>query len=84
MLLAHFLCQFYFSATCVYQPAELHQSLYGNEAKNLLPLSKLISNYHHFRIARLFGGQGDVNTQNEAQETTFFTGGIGVSLLTPS
>ncbi|HEY9768574.1 MAG TPA: fatty acid desaturase [Coleofasciculaceae cyanobacterium] len=66
-----------------YRLPELHQSLYGNEAKNLLPLSKLISNYHHFRIARLFGGQGDINTQNEAQETTFFTGGIGVSLLTP-
>ena len=64
-----------------YRLPELHQSLYGNETKNLLPLSQLVSNYHRFRIARLFGGQGDVEVENT--EITAFTGGIGVSLLTP-
>ncbi|WP_036483800.1 fatty acid desaturase [Myxosarcina sp. GI1] len=64
-----------------YRLPELHQSLYGDEAKNLLPLPQLISNYHRFRIARLFGGQGDVDAEN--RETEAFTGGIGVSLLTP-
>ncbi len=65
-----------------YRLPELHQSLYGSEAKNLLPLSQLIGNYHRFRIARLFGGQGDVDVENDDKVTTF-TGGIGVSLLTP-
>ena len=64
-----------------YRLPELHQSLYGDEAKNLLPLPKLIGNYHRFRLDRLFGGQGDV-LDNAGVET--FTGGIGVSLLTPS
>lgn len=66
-----------------YRLPELHQSLYGDEAKNLLPLSKLISNYHRFRIARLSGDQGDVNTENKRNAIASFTGGIGVSLLTP-
>ena len=64
-----------------YRLPELHQSLYGEETKNLLPLPQLVSNYHRFRIARLFGGQGDVEPENAG--ITAFTGGIGVSLLTP-
>ncbi|MEL6579812.1 MAG: fatty acid desaturase [Cyanobacteria bacterium J06621_12] len=65
-----------------YRLPELHQSLYGDEAQNLLPLSTLIFNYHRFRLDRLFGGQGDVDIANAGVEA--FTGGIGVSLLTPS
>ena len=64
-----------------YRLPELHQNLYGHEAKNLLPLSELIGNYHRFRITRLFGGQGDVDSNTQAIAS--FTGGIGVSLLTP-
>lgn len=66
-----------------YRLPELHQKLYGNEAKNLLPLSRLINNYHRFRIARLSGSQGNVDTENERNAIASFTGGIGVSLLTP-
>lgn len=62
-----------------YQLPELHGKLYGTESQNLLPLPQLISNYHHFRLQRLFGGQGDV----EKDDIMAFTGGIGVSLLTP-
>lgn len=65
-----------------YRLPELHQSLYGDESKNLLPLPKLIGNYHRFRLSRLFGGQGDVDLENAG--VAAFTGGIGVSLLTPS
>ncbi len=65
-----------------YRLPELHQSLYGDEPKNILPLSQLIVNYHRFRLDRLFDGQGDVDVDNA--EVTAFTGGIGVSLLTPS
>jgi fatty acid desaturase len=64
-----------------YKLPELHEKLYGNELENLLPLLQLIANYHQFRLDRLFGGQGEV-----AEDTTriaTFTGGIGVSFLTP-
>lgn len=66
-----------------YELPQLHEKLYGNEAKNLLPLPQLITNYHRFRIERLFGGQGEVAIQTEAPQITDFTGGIGVSFLTP-
>ncbi|MEL6930945.1 MAG: fatty acid desaturase [Cyanobacteria bacterium J06600_6] len=65
-----------------YRLPELHQSLYGEQTKNMLPLSTLIANYHRFRLERLFGGQGDVDLENAG--IAAFTGGIGVSLLTPS
>ncbi len=64
-----------------YKLSELHERLYGNELKNLLPLPQLISNYHQFRLDRLFGGQGEVT--EDATEIAAFTGGIGVSFLTP-
>jgi fatty acid desaturase len=63
-----------------YDLPQLHEKLYGKDAKNLLPLPQLISNYHRFRLDRLFGGQGKVE---DILETTAFTGGIGVSFLTP-
>jgi fatty acid desaturase len=62
-----------------YNLPKLHEKLYGTEAHNLLPLPQLIANYHHFRLERLFGGQGDVDKVDIAA----FIGGIGVSLLTP-
>ncbi len=64
-----------------YKLPELHEKLYGNELKNLLPLPQLIANYHHFRLDRLFGGQGEVT--EDTTEIAAFTGGIGVSFLTP-
>lgn len=38
-----------------YELPQLHESLYGKEAKNLLPLPALIGNYHQFRLERLLG-----------------------------
>jgi fatty acid desaturase len=63
-----------------YDLPQFHEKLYGKDAKNLLPLPQLVFNYHRFRLDRLFGGQGEVET---IEETTAFTGGIGVSFLTP-
>jgi fatty acid desaturase len=60
----------------------LHAKLYGNRGRELLPLSQLVTNYHRFRIDRLFSGQGDAMRDGELQLNTF-TGGVGVSLLTP-
>ncbi len=60
----------------------LHSKLYHHQDRQLLPLPKLIHNYHRFRLARLFSGQGDAMQDGELRLDTF-TGGIGVSLLTP-
>ncbi|MEO0535741.1 MAG: fatty acid desaturase [Cyanobacteria bacterium P01_A01_bin.123] len=64
-----------------YRLPQLHQTLYGDRALALLPLPQLIDNYHQFRLERLFGGQGVVD--DEVKELAAFTGGIGVSFLTP-
>ena len=61
-----------------YKLPQLHNSLYGEEAKNILLLPKMAGNYHRFRVARLLGiEQGDVSSLND------FAGAIGISLLTP-
>ncbi|MEO0456909.1 MAG: fatty acid desaturase [Cyanobacteria bacterium P01_A01_bin.114] len=64
-----------------YKLPQLNQRLHGNDPKMLLPLPQLIGNYHQFRFDRLFGGQGAVDDQ--VTELAAFTGGIGVSFLTP-
>jgi fatty acid desaturase len=64
-----------------YRLPQLHQSLYGENDKALLPLPQLIGNYHRFRLDRLFGGQGVMT--DESNFLSDFTGGIGVSFLTP-
>jgi fatty acid desaturase len=61
---------------------ELHDKLYGERNQSLLPLPLLISNYHRFRLLRLFTGQGAMNTEGERLLDSF-TGGVAVSLLTP-
>lgn len=62
----------------------LHNRLYGEQTKQLLPLPQLIGNYHRFRLQRLFSGQGDVKLLESAQvNLESFTGGVAVSLLTP-
>lgn len=60
----------------------LHAKLYGNKGRELLPLPKLVLNYHRFRIDRLFLGQGDA-IEDGVLRIDHFTGGVGVSLLTP-
>ncbi|XGV98617.1 MAG: fatty acid desaturase [Leptolyngbya sp. BL-A-14] len=60
----------------------LHQKLYGKVGGGLLPLSQLVSNYHRFRLQRLFAGQGDMNEEGQLNLEAF-TGGVGVSFLTP-
>jgi fatty acid desaturase len=60
----------------------LHAKLYDPSDPRLLPLSQPISNYHRFRIDRLFSGQGEINVNGELNLDTFM-GGVAVSLLTP-
>ncbi|MDX2215566.1 MAG: fatty acid desaturase [Oculatellaceae cyanobacterium bins.114] len=61
---------------------ELHQKLYSDQGGGLLPLPQLVSNYHRFRLYRLFSGQGDATLDDNAVSSPF-TGGVGVSFLTP-
>lgn len=66
-----------------YRLPDLHHRLYGEESKCLLPLPWLVMNYHGFRLKRLVGGQG-ASPQNQTEGfLSGFTGGIGVSFLTP-
>jgi fatty acid desaturase len=68
-----------------YRLPALHRSLYGEEPKALLPLHQVMGNYHRFRCDRLTGGQGAVadGEATGANGLEAFTGGIGVSFLTP-
>ncbi len=61
---------------------ELHQKLYSEKGGGLLPLPQLVSNYHRFRLYRLFSGQGEATLEGEATLDSF-TGGVAVSFLTP-
>jgi fatty acid desaturase len=66
-----------------YELPELHAKLYtGNDGGGLLPLPQLMSNYHRFRIKRMFAGQGKSDESGGVQLDSF-VGAIGVSLLTP-
>ena len=61
---------------------ELHQKLYSEKGGGLLPLPRLVRNYHCFRLYRLFSGQGEATLEGEATLNSF-TGGVAVSFLTP-
>jgi fatty acid desaturase len=62
---------------------QLHTKLYeGKTGGGLLPLPQLVSNYHRFRIQRMFAGQGELDETGVIQLDNF-VGAIGVSLLTP-
>lgn len=62
---------------------QLHATLYGQPAPNVLPLTTLVRNYHHFRLQRLCSGQGESHPDVEGSALDSFTGGIAVSFLTP-
>lgn len=67
-----------------YQLPQLHRELYGEKQQNVLPLNTLIGNYHRFRLQRLFDGQGEQSDEpTKMLAVEEFTGGIGVSFLTP-
>lgn len=61
---------------------QLHAKLYPHQGRELLPLPRLISNYHRYRLDRLFAGQGEAIV-NGKLILDAFTGGVAVSLLTP-
>lgn len=60
---------------------ELDQKLYGDTYRQRVTLPQLVSNYHQFRIRRIFIGQGEVTDQEQGINIEQFYGGIGVSFL---
>jgi fatty acid desaturase len=62
---------------------QLHRTLYGQPAKNVMSLPRLMWNYHKFRLVRLCSGQGEVDAAITNPGLESFTGAVGVSFLTP-
>jgi fatty acid desaturase len=60
---------------------QLHQQVFKEQPGGIMPLPQLVSNYHRYRISRLFSGQGEAVLEGDALDA--FTGGIAVSFLTP-
>jgi fatty acid desaturase len=64
-----------------YSLPELDQALYQGGEVQYVTLPQLLGNYHRFRLARIFNGQGQaVDPQGNLQLETFY-GGIEVSFL---
>ncbi len=60
---------------------QLDAELYPVGNRQHIPLGQLVSNYHKFRIARLFTGQGTVGEREHGLAIDEFVGGVGVSFL---
>ncbi|MHC0068483.1 hypothetical protein ACWATR_37400, partial [Nostoc sp. UIC 10890] len=57
------------------------RNLFAGQQTHHLTLSQLLKNYHRFRIARLFLGQGTAVDEQDNLELNNFYGAIGVSFL---
>ncbi|HHP7244564.1 MAG TPA: fatty acid desaturase [Elainellaceae cyanobacterium] len=60
---------------------QLDAELYPAGYRQHVMLDRLVANYHRYRIARLFRGQGQVVDTDEGVVLDDFVGGIGVSFL---
>ncbi|MGJ3248281.1 MAG: fatty acid desaturase [Elainellaceae cyanobacterium] len=60
---------------------QLDAELYPAGYRQHITLDRLVANYHTYRIARLFRGQGQVVDTDEGVVLNDFVGGIGVSFL---
>ncbi len=60
---------------------QLDAELYPTGYRQHIPLGRLVSNYHKFRITRLFAGQGRVVDREHGLDLDQFVGGVGVSFL---
>lgn len=64
-----------------YALPELDRALFTGSEVQYIPLWQLLSNYHRFRITRIFAGQGEaVNPEGKPTPDQFY-GAIGVSFL---
>ncbi|MBU2734133.1 fatty acid desaturase [Acidithiobacillus ferridurans] len=64
-----------------YRLPSLHYELYGNDSGNIIPMSRLISVFHKYRVKRILSdGAGKVTSG--LYKADGFYGAIGVSFLT--
>ncbi len=64
-----------------YSLPELDQALFSGQEPHYIPLTRLIGNYHRYRVSRLFSGQGTAVTPDGAPSLDTFYGAIEVSFL---
>lgn len=60
---------------------ELDQQLYAGTEVHYIPLMQLLSNYHRFRVSRIFSGQGRAVDGDRHPTPDTFYGAVGVSFL---
>lgn len=65
-----------------YRLPQLDAQLYNRDYRQYVTLPRLVQNYHRYRIARLFEGQGEVvDTSERGLNLDRFIGAVGVSFL---
>ena len=60
---------------------QLDAELYPRNYVQYVPVSKLLGNYFHYRIHRLFNGQGTVERQDNGLNLDSFKGAAGMSFM---
>ena len=60
---------------------ELDNQLFTGTEAHYVNLSELLANYHRFRVARIFSGQGKAVDQQGNPDLDTFYGAVGVSFL---
>lgn len=60
---------------------KLDAELYTRDYRQYVTLGSLVSNYHRFRVHRLFNGQGVVAETENGLDLDQFVGAVGVSFL---
>jgi fatty acid desaturase len=62
-----------------YRLPRLHAELFGDDRAQLLPFSRLLRSYHHYRVARVLNGDPPGMDVGDGRD---FVGVVGVSFLT--
>lgn len=63
---------------------ELDRDLLNGQEIHYLTLPQLLTNYHRFRVSRIFSGQGEAVDEQGNLELDTFYGAVGVSFLVQS
>lgn len=60
---------------------DLDRALFSEQEVHYIPLSKLLGNYHRYRVSRIYSGQGQAIDAAGQQQLETFYGAIEVSFL---
>ena len=64
-----------------YRLPSLHLELYGDVSENIIPMSRLLSGFHKYRVKRILSDDYGKVTSG-LQKADGFYGAVGVSFLT--